>query len=109
MPLSMAERFVKHEEDFKKGKPVIVGADINFFAELAGGYEEQMSCVVKKLGTFMGNEDNAAEVLIAINCYDGAQHGITEKSYAMSHPTAPQLCRQLQWENNIRQVTRPQF
>ena len=47
MPLSMAERFVKHEEDFKKGKPVIVGADINFFAQLAGGYEEQMSCVVK--------------------------------------------------------------
>ena len=79
VPLTMAERFVKHEEDFKKGKPVIVGADINFFAELAGGYEEQMSCAVKKLCTFMVNEDNAAEVLIGINCYDGAQHGITEK------------------------------
>ena len=38
-----------------------------------------MGYVVKKLGTFLGKDDNASDVLIAINCYDGAQHGITEK------------------------------
>ena len=32
-----------------------------------------MGYVVKKLGTFLGKEDNASDVLIAINCYDGAQ------------------------------------
>ena len=83
MALSTTERFLKHEKRFKKGKPIIVGTDTNYFAELAGGYEEQMGYVVKKLGTFLGKEDNASDVLIAINCYDGAQHGITEKNYTM--------------------------
>ena len=79
VPQTITERFLKHEEKFKKGEEIIVGADRIYFAELAGGYEKQLHYVVKKLGMVMGKEDNPSDVLIAINCYDGAQHGITEK------------------------------
>ena len=79
VPQTITERFLKHEEKFKKGEEIIVGADRIYFAELAGGYEKQLHYVVKKLGMVMGKEDNPSDVLIAINCYDGAQHRITEK------------------------------
>ena len=95
MPLTIMERFLKHEEKFKKGEQITVGADTNYFAELAGGYEEQMGYVVKKLGMFLGKDDNAYDVLIAINCYDGAQHGITEKK----------LCNVTSYNTSVVSVT----
>ena len=48
MAISITERFLKHEEKFKKGGEIIVGADTIYFSELWGGYEKQISFIIKK-------------------------------------------------------------
>ena len=77
--LTNAERFAKQEKNYKKGEKIVVGAETIYFAEIAGGYEKQVSLLIKKFGVVMGEKDKTSDSLVLINCSNGTLHGITEK------------------------------
>ena len=46
-PMTIMERFLKHEEIYKKGEKIIVGADTVHFAVLLLGYNEKSVLLLK--------------------------------------------------------------
>ena len=77
--LTVTERFAKQEKKYKDGEKIVVGASTIYFAEIAGGYEKQVSLLINKFIVVMGDKDKTSDCLALINCFDGALHGVTDK------------------------------
>ena len=65
---------IKHE----KGDKIVCGHDVNYFAEIAGGYPKVLDCLLEKRRTLFRN-CGAQEDLVVLNSFDGAIHGVTNK------------------------------
>ena len=75
---SLQEMMVFNRIKYEKGEKVIVGHDTAYFAGIGGGYGAHLTMLSEKLDVMLGG-DGREDDLIAINSFDGAVHGLSEK------------------------------